>query len=213
VDITRVLADMAIKRPIFYSEADFQHALAWEIHRRWTGCFVRLEYKPREVQERIYLDIWAENRGCVVAIEVKYKTRSLHNIGFNGETFDLLNQSAQDVGRYDFLKDLQRLERIISARSKVIGYAVLLTNDNSYWKPPRSPQTVDANFRIHDGQLMTGKLGWQKGASEGTMRHREMPIVIKGKYRLRWRDYSEPSKALYGKFSYLLVECKSSLLC
>ena len=37
-----ILTDLAEKRSIFHSEADFQHALAWEMHRREYD--IRLEY-------------------------------------------------------------------------------------------------------------------------------------------------------------------------
>jgi predicted ATPase len=32
MDIMQALARLAEKRPIFFSEADFQHALGWQLH-------------------------------------------------------------------------------------------------------------------------------------------------------------------------------------
>ena len=32
IQIAQVLSTLAVQRPVFHSEADFQHALAWEIH-------------------------------------------------------------------------------------------------------------------------------------------------------------------------------------
>lgn len=37
-DVEAVLRDLALKRPIFHSEADFQHAVAWEVHSM-AGAF------------------------------------------------------------------------------------------------------------------------------------------------------------------------------
>ena len=125
------------------------------------------------------------------------------------EIFDLLNQSAQDIGRYDFLKDIQRLERIVFDRNDIVGYAVFLTNDSAYWITPRNINTVDANFRIYQGRILSGELSWGSHASEGTMRGREETIHIKGAYNLNWQDYSEPSQESYGKFRYLLVKIES----
>ncbi len=45
-----------------------------------------------------------------LAIELKYKTRHLLGI-VGGEIYDLGDQAAQDLGRYDFFKDIERLER------------------------------------------------------------------------------------------------------
>ena len=41
-----VLRSLSCQRPIFHSEADFQHALAWLIHLQHPDAIVRLEYRP-----------------------------------------------------------------------------------------------------------------------------------------------------------------------
>ena len=98
---------LARDRPLFHSEADFQHAFAWRIHETMPACGVRLEYKPPG--KRIYLDLWLDR--CGVAIELKYCTRLLE-MEHNGEAFELRNQSANDISRYDFVKDIQRLKSL-----------------------------------------------------------------------------------------------------
>ncbi len=118
---------------------------------------MRLEFKPQHLKERIYLDIWCAYEDGIMAIELKYKTRKLH-VNVEEEIFNLLDQSAQDIGRYDFLKDIQRLERIVFDRNDIAGYAVFLTNDSAYWITPRNSNTVDASFRIHQGRILSGEL-------------------------------------------------------
>jgi hypothetical protein len=207
IDISRALKCLGDKRAIFHSEADLQHALAWEIQQLWQKCDIRLEFKPPHLDNRIYLDIWVKYHGTIFAIELKYKTRHLH-IQVGEETFDLLDQSAQDLGRYDFLKDIQRLEQIALNHNNMVGYAIFLTNDSAYWTPPKNNQTVDVNFRIHQDRNLNGKLQWS-GASEGTMHGRKEAIFIKGIYNLKWQDYSELSAKSYGKLKYLLVKVGS----
>jgi hypothetical protein len=46
-----ILGALALKRPIFHSEADFQHAVAWEIHSRRPELSVRLEFRPPHMSE------------------------------------------------------------------------------------------------------------------------------------------------------------------
>lgn len=208
IDITKVLVDLASKRSIFHSEADFQHALAWEVHQQCQTCSTRLEFKPPHLTNRIYIDIWVTQKDAILAIELKYKTRGLH-VEAGEETFDLLDQGAQVVGRYDFLKDIQRLEQIVSGQNDITGYAILLTNDSAYWSPPRNNRTVYDSFRINQGRTLTGWLGWGSSASGGTMHTREEAISIDGVYNLDWQDYSEPSRKSYGKFRYLLVKVGS----
>ncbi len=203
--IQRLLTSLSHQRPVFHSEADFQHALAWEIQTKFPNASVRLEFPVILDSDVIYVDIWIDLGGEVAAVELKYKTRGL-SVDVNGEQYRLKNQSAQDCGRYDFLKDIQRLEKIASISSNPFtAYAVLLTNDSAYWKPPHRPETVDTDFRIHEGRLVTGALNWRDNASDGTMKNRENSIVLKGKYRLHWIPYSRFDGLRYGEFRALVV--------
>ena len=45
LDIPELMRELARERPLFHSEADFQHALAWRIHETISDCGIRLEYK------------------------------------------------------------------------------------------------------------------------------------------------------------------------
>ena len=85
------------------------------------------------------------------------------------------------------------------------GYAVLLTNDASYWKVPTRKDTVDADFRVHEGREISGALAWATSAGSGTMKSRESPIEMQGSYRLRWQEYSSVPAKSYGSFRYLAV--------
>ena len=89
LDIHAIMNGLAERRPIFHSEADFQFALAWRIHKTLPDCEVRLEFKPFPY-ERMYLDVWLPTE-CV-AIELKYLTRKL--------TIDVLAKSLScEMGR------------------------------------------------------------------------------------------------------------------
>ncbi|NIM99402.1 MAG: hypothetical protein GTO24_15435 [candidate division Zixibacteria bacterium] len=204
-DISNILEALSAERPVFHSEADFQHALAWKIHENSQEVDIRLEFKPPNLNKRVFLDVWARDGKSQFAMELKYKTRRLP-VRVNGEDFDLQDQSAQDLGRYDFLKDVQRLEGIVLDREGLTGCAILLTNDSAYWSPPRHDRSVDASFRIHQGRVVTGELCWGLRASKGTVLGREDPIIIRGNYRLGWRNYSQPSQVSYGKLRYLLIK-------
>lgn len=203
MDITQILAALASKRPLFHSEADFQHALAWEIHTSFPDSKIRLEYRPAGL-DRMYVDLWVSMPDATtLAVELKYKTRGFV-FDHAGEPHELLNQGAQDLGRYDFLRDLLRLELVTRTIPAVQGIAILLTNDSSYWAAPKSEGTVDAPFRLHEGRMLTGRLGWGRGASAGTMRSREKPIVLSGNYEISWSKYSELDLKK-GVFRYALV--------
>jgi len=106
-----VLRGLAKQRPLFHSEADFKHALAWEIQGRFPHAEVRLEVPLSDRRER--LDMLVRVDGTTYALELKYKTRGI-TFELAGEKIQVRDQGAPDTGRYDFLKDLGRLERFVA---------------------------------------------------------------------------------------------------
>lgn len=205
IEIGEVLSVLAKKRPVFHSEADFQHAFAWEIHQKLPTASVRLELPVQVKNQFLHIDVWVAAQGAILAVELKYKTRGL-SVQIGDEQYRLRDHSAQDIGRYDFMKDIQRLEQVAVAHQNITGYAILLTNDSAYWVEPANHSTVDANFRIHDGRIVEGVLAWGAKASDGTKKDREQPLELQGKYLLQWVDYSHPSSARYGEFRSMVVK-------
>jgi hypothetical protein len=205
IEVREILDIIAKKRPIFHSEADFQHTFAWEIHQKLPNASVRLELPVQVKHQYLHIDIWIKNQDEVLAVELKYKTRGL-SVQIDNEQYRLKNQSAQDVGRYDFIKDIQRLEHVASEQSNFIGYAVLLTNDSAYWIKPASRDTVDADFRINDGRILEGVFDWGANASDGTKKNREQPLELRSKYVVQWENFSRPSPASYGEFRSLTIK-------
>ncbi len=207
LDIDDLMSGLFLHRRIFHSEADFQHALAWHIHETRPDCDVRLEYNASPPdQPRIALDIWIELAQGISVIELKYCTRLLQR-QWQGEYFALRNQSAQDTRRYDFFRDIQRVELLMANRDSVTqGFAVMLTNDPSYWTPPSRNNQTDAAFRIHQGRHVSDhELRWGENASAGTKRNREDAIRLTGSYGMRWRDYSSFGDKPGETFRYLAV--------
>ena len=213
LDIHMVMAELAKTRPIFHSEADFQHALAWQIHEMMRDIQIRLEFNLNPLgQEGVYLDIWLPCHE--LAVELKYKTKPLLAL-HNSEAFLLKEQGAQNHGRYDFLKDVERVE------SAERGVAIILTNEPSYWKEDSVRDSSNYyDFRIHEGRRLSGELKWKnpedKAAKTGG---RQDPITLSGSYNLRWEDYSRipripgihkiglasRNQATYRQFRYLVV--------
>jgi hypothetical protein len=207
VDLPTLLERLSHERPLFHSEADFQHALAWRIQLARPDAHIRLEYRPA-VAGRPHLDIWATATDENLAVEVKYKTRAI-SCEVGGETYVLNSHSAQDQGRYDFWKDVVRLERIGRELPRTTGIALLLTNDSALWKISTKADSVDGAFRLDEGRSLTGGLQWGPTASAGTKRGREAVLEIAGTYGVGWRDYSQVRSPRYGQFKYLLVTVSS----
>jgi hypothetical protein len=194
---------LARTRPVFHSEADFQHALAVGMSERDPDYDVRLEYRPLR-EERLYLDLWVGSSEGTAAVELKYKTRSVA-LEWGDELFELAGHGAQPLGAYDFWKDVQRLETVVQARQGTVGYAVLLTNDSTYWSAPASRDTIGDAFSTHEGREASGHLQWASHAGAGTIRGREAPIPLQGAYRVSWSDYSRLGPEPGMSFRYVAV--------
>lgn len=109
------------KRTIFHSEADFQFALAWEIQKAYPDANVRLEYCPAKYPN-MHLDMLVKIGEMGFPIELKYKTL-MTQMEVDGEYYNLKNHGAQDLGRYDYLIDVERIELLkntISTFEKVM---------------------------------------------------------------------------------------------
>ncbi len=200
------LTELSKYRPIFHSEADFQHSFAWLIHQHNPDCGVRLEY-PALLDKRIYLDVLIQHQSFRIGIELKYKTK-LFECNVNAEPYLLKNQAAEDIGRYDFLADIQRLEALVKKGDLTHAYAILLTNSSHYWRKSIRV-TVDKDFRIHESRIIepNSLLSWSANASDGTRKNRENDIQMQAQYKFQWQNYSEIEG--YSKdniFRYLLVD-------
>lgn len=199
---------------IFVSEADFQHAFAWELHRRLPeDAVVRLE-QPAVFQAKWYLDVWARHQNLALAVELKYKTCE-HPLIIDGENFTLGAHSAEDCNRFDFVKDIVRLEHVVDNRHGTIGYAIMLSNEPRYWDAKHSEtDATDRAFRIHEGKVLGGCLDWLPNKKTGklpspaTMKTKKGPLILRGVYSLNWQKYrsAAPGEGPRGEFRYLVVK-------
>lgn len=204
IDISGVMAQLAVDRPVFHSEADFQHAFAWAICTRNPRLRARLEI---ELTTHQHLDLLLTDADTdqKTAVELKYP-RAAWTGEDRGEPFNLRAHGAADLVGYDTLKDLQRLESLVDAGTVQNGLLLMLTNEPAYWKKPASalPTNADA-FRIHDGITICGTRDWGPKAGDGTKRGRARPVELRGSYDITWRDYAELPGSK-GRFRWFAIE-------
>jgi hypothetical protein len=204
VEFDAILARLSAERPVFHSEADFQHALAWAIREMHSNVAVRLEV-PRQVNgRRARIDLWLQDGTDRAGVEVKYFTRKVATT-IAAEPFQLADRAAQDLGRYDVLSDLLRVETLVDSGGAERGAVIVLTNDAAYWTPPGPLVSVNYEaFRLFDGRELLGRLAWGPATGVGTMRGREAPIELRRAYRLAWNEYSDLGPEVrHGRFRYL----------
>lgn len=164
LDLVRTLAELAEDRPVFHSEQDFQRAVARQVHLRHPQAKVSLEAEAGPLPGA-HLDLLIRLGERRVAIELKYLRASFRGT-VAGHSYELKNQQARDIRRHDVVKDVTRVETLLSAGYADEGYVVTLTNDPRYWLPGTGPDTRGQAFRIHEGPPPCGHPG--VGLLDGT---------------------------------------------
>ena len=116
-NLTNIIQVFGKDGKIFQSEAQFQFELAWSLQTH-LGCQVKLEdmrtvvrskdNNPEALKKKFYTDIVVEQDGYSVALELKYKTAD-----YSDKNLYLFNHGAVDLGRYDYLWDVHRIELLL----------------------------------------------------------------------------------------------------
>lgn len=205
-NIDKLIEKLSNRRKLFVSEADFQLELAWLIKELYPNAIVRMEYCP-QFDTNMHIDILVTIEEEWIPIELKYKTKGC-NKQVDGELYNLKNHSAKDINCYAYLKDIQRIETIRkNVSSFKEGYAILITNELSYTKTPRSKDVNYYEFSIHDGATKGGTMDWNERTGEGTKgRNHKNPIVLTGEYEIKWSTYSIVDSTNTGVFKVLITK-------
>lgn len=228
-ELTTILEELSEERPAFCSEADFQFELAnWirEKYKNEKNTSVWLEY-PIEKKEKAekgnkywYIDIVLKRGNECIPIELKYKTKKdivTIRKDDNDASIELRNQAAQDIGRYLFLKDINRLEELVRNEQKnfVKGYAIFLTNDSGYWQN-NGQGCIYQNYSLKGStenreKDEDGKLCWHNKNNKDdpavfdkkhwTQNGQYSPIGLRNNYSFSWKGYGSK----YG-FQYLICQ-------
>jgi len=207
MELLPVIESLRQKRSLFHSEADFQFALAWEIQGSYPSAEIRLEYPPVGEPNK-YIDILVRVDGFAFPIEIKYKTKKLSAI-IEGEQYNLKNHGAQDLGSYDFVKDICRVESFAThIECFKRGYVLWLTNDQYYWNAPINPNAGYTDFSVHHGAKKAGTMIWGSHLSAGTIKGRENELQLRGAYEIVWNDYSKLN-IKGGAFKYALMQVET----
>lgn len=150
------------RNEFFIREEDIQLYLANHFLNSHLFDRVFIEYNvPRNLVSNypwsdinnIYIDLVIEIDGRFYPIEIKYKTvrQTLPYTVFGHNVNVLLGQhGAQNIGCYDFWKDVKRIEYFEESFENVErGIVLFVSNDLSYQNAPLNPNVGYAPFSIH----------------------------------------------------------------
>lgn len=108
----------------------------------------------------LHIDIVVEKGGQFVPVELKYTTRkidgSFSRFGVEVQTRvpKLRNNGAQSFHRYNYWKDVRRIEALCKAYAATTagGLAVMVSNDPAYLNEPTANSVGYARFSIKEGR-------------------------------------------------------------
>ena len=224
-DLIKIIDKFGQDNRIFQSEAQFQFDLAWEIRNNLHSEKTEIRLEEMTVQEknsnkRFYSDIVIKyNDKSFDVIELKYKTKASTYIDRNKTTVSLLNHGARDLGRYDYLYDLYRMQLLKKQDIKKYsypldysfnsGYAIILTNDYHYWEQTKSnvKDVLYKNFCIGEGDVIKERetLEWNSKKVDNCIKGtwRDKGLQFDNTYKCEWRDYYTCSR---DSFKFLILE-------
>ena len=187
----------------FVSEADFQFSLAWELKKclgKDTEIILEYPNRDKKTKQNKYYDIAIKQDNKISFIELKYKSEREEKITRHGlDDLWLKPQQAQNLGNYDFVKDINRMETT-GIPNNSTNYCVFLTNDKKYWEKGTQKETgiTDEKFKLWKNKIGPGKLEWNSKSKD------KESINLKGNYTLEWKTIEK----LHKKWKYLLLKVK-----
>ena len=204
IDLVRndVCAFLESNDELLFNERDFQMHLATWL-RNSANCYddVDVEYYVpwQELQKvgkyvwesELRLDIVVEKDCEYCPVELKYKTKKVErkisrfDEDLTSNVVVMKNQGAQDLGMYDFWKDVRRVELVRNRFERVKGgLAVFVTNDGFYTKGSKESSN-NYLFGMAGEAARSTKKHWANPESTCAKTHPN--FEVEREYSIEWR--------------------------
>ena len=200
IDIVRndVCAFLESNEELLFNERDFQmHLATWLRNSANRYDDVDVEYYvPRQELEgyvwdsELRLDVVVKRDGEYCPVELKYKTRKVErkisrfDEALSDDVVVMKNQGAQDLGMYDFWKDVRRVELVRNRFERVKGgLAVFVTNDSFYTKGSK-PTSNNYLFGMAGEAARSTKKHWANPESSCAKTHPN--FEVERAYDIEW---------------------------
>ena len=201
IDIVQqdIFAFLESNEELLFNERDFQmHLATWLRKSANDYDDVDVEYYvpkselPNYVWDsELRFDIVVKKDGEYCPVELKYKTKKVERqVSRFDEILDdkvvvMKNQGAQDLGMYDFWKDVRRIELVRNRFAKVKGgLAIFVTNDALYTKASR-PESNNYLLNMNEGKHSVIK-HWQNENSACAKMNSYKSFEVEKEYSINW---------------------------
>ncbi|MBR4046056.1 MAG: hypothetical protein IKK05_04040 [Alistipes sp.] len=204
IDLVRndVCAFLESNDELLFNERDFQmHLATWLRNSTDSYDDVDVEYYVpwQELQKvgkyvwesELRLDIVVKKDGEYCPVELKYKTKKVErkisrfDEDLTADVVVMKNQGAQDLGMYDFWKDVRRVELVRNRFERVKGgLAVFVTNDGFYTKGSKESSN-NYLFGMAGEAARSTKKHWANPESTCAKTHPN--FEVEREYSIEWR--------------------------
>ena len=194
-----VFAFLKSNEELLFNERDFQMHLAMWLRNsttRYDDVDVEYYVPKSELENYVWeselrLDIVVNKDGEYCPVELKYKTKKVERqlTRFDEQLHDkvvvMKNQGAQDLGMYDFWKDVRRVELVRNRFERVKGgLAVFVTNDAFYVRGSRKDSN---NFLLNiTNGVHSKRKHWAD--SESTCAKTHPNFDVEKEYSIEWHN-------------------------
>jgi len=184
---------------LMFNEMDFQMQLGLFLRESGHYDNVEVEYflpthdtdilKGYEWDSNMRIDIVVSRQGKYIPVELKYTTRLVRRdamrFGIEVKQLEVMrNQGAHDNIRYNFWKDVRRVELVKKIFPTVDhGLVVFLTCDPAYTKAPRRDSSCAPFSMAGEEPVGGGFMDWN-GTPATRTSHR--PFHLDGRYQIKW---------------------------
>lgn len=202
IDLVRndVCAFLESNDELLFNERDFQmHLATWlrNSANRYDDVDVEYYVPRQELDNYVWdselrLDIVVKKDGEYYPVELKYKTKKVERqiTRFDEVMHDkvvvMKNQGAQDLGMYDFWKDVRRVELVRNRFERVKGgFTVFVTNDVFYTKGSKESSN-NYLFNMSAGKAHSRQKHWANPESTCAKSHPD--FEVEKEYRIEWHN-------------------------
>lgn len=220
-DLVEILNNFARDGVVFSKEADFQLSLGEAIKNKFSKAKANVYFEVLALDVpystaiknkkssvlKEYIDIFIEISGDWFAIELKYVMPQKACIyeTLKGK-FITFSQGAYDLGAYNFIKDIKRLEDLgtkyvfddMKGTKIKKCFSIMLTNCKHYRFNDFS-RSLWKNYSVYEGKktIGPGSLEFTKGdpLSHPFSKTVYNAITLKNQYSLVWYDYELKDKS------------------
>lgn len=200
LDLVRndVCAFLESNNELLFNERDFQmHLATWLRNSNNSYDDVDVEYyvPHQELNNYVWnselrLDIVVKKDGEYCPVELKYKTKKVErkisrfDEDLTSNVVVMKNQGAQDLGMYDFWKDVRRVELVRNRFERVKGgLAVFVTNDEFYTKGSKESSN-NYLFNMSAGIAHSKQKHWANPESTCAKTHPN--FEVEKEYSIEW---------------------------